>query len=564
MKTPTSYIFLLFIAIHSFCNAQNTILNLTIQGIDSTETSKIDSTEYTKTFKNFIDLKTEVVKTQKTLLQLGYLDSQLLELKKTSDSSFVSTFELNKKYKNITIHYNKNSIPIRALKQISTKVTDKHFSIPLKRTEEVLQFLTNFFVDQGNTFSNLSLTDIKKDNDNIIAKLINSTSNKRTIDDIIIKGYSKFPYSYLKYNSRIRKGATFNKNDILKKSLTIDNLGFAKSIKAPEVLFGKDSTKVYLYLKKKTANSFDGFLGFSTDTESGNLELNGYLDLKLINNLNFGEKLNLIYKSDGNEQQRFQANISLPYILKTPIGIEAGIEIFKKDSSFLITEQNIDINYLINNKDKISVGYSSISSNNLLDNPQPLLNINDYNSSFFTLSFNHTLRQNKNLFPIKNSYSLRTELGSRNTENNKTTQIKSNLSLSYIFELNQRNSISLKNSAAIIFSDDLFVNELFRFGGINSIRGFEENSINASLFNVLNTEYQYTLSPNLYIHSIIDYSYFEDETNKISDNLTSFGIGIGLNTQTGLFRIIFANGKNSDSNFKFSNTKVHISLNAIF
>lgn len=564
MKTHSLYILVLIISIHSFCSAQNPTLNLSIIGKDSLETQKIDSTQYTKSFKNFLDLKAEITKTQKRLLELGYLDSQLLDLKKTSDSTFRGVFELNKKYKTIRIEYNKESIPRNILEQISSEITEKHFSIPLKNTEKTIQFLTNFLVDQGNTFSSLSLTEITKHKEEVSAKLISSKSDTRKIDDIIIKGYTKFPFSYLKHNSRIRKGAIFKKNDVLKKSLTIDNLGFAKNIKAPEVLFEKDSTKVYLYLEKKSANNFDGFLGFSTDTESGNLELNGYLNLNLINNLNFGERLNLIYKSDGNEQQRFQANITLPYILKTPIGIEAGLEIFKKDSSFLITEQNINLNYLISDKNKIWLGYSSVSSNNLLDNPLPSLNINDYNSSFFGVGFNHSRRQNKSLFPIKNFYSIEIEFGSRKTDNTNLNQTKGTLSLGSIFELNQRNSILIKNTASAIFSDNLFTNELFRFGGINSIRGFEENSINASLFNVLNTEYQYILSSNLYIHSIIDYSYFEDETNKISDNLTSFGIGLGLNTQTGLFKIIFANGKSSDSNFKFSNTKVHISLNASF
>ncbi|WP_298318697.1 ShlB/FhaC/HecB family hemolysin secretion/activation protein [uncultured Aquimarina sp.] len=564
MKTSLFYIVLLNVCIHSFCNAQNPILNLSIKGQDSIETLKIDSIGYKKHFKNFLNLKAEINTTQKKLLKSGYLDIRLIKVEKTSDSLFTGLFELNKEYTKLTISYNKELIPKETLHQISTKVTDKHFSIPFKKTEETLQFLTNYLVNQGNTFSNLSLINIKKNKDEISAKLISTKSKTRIIDDIIIKGYNKFPKSYLKYNSRIRKGALFKKNSIIEKSKKIDNLGFAKNIKAPEVLFEKDSTKVYLYLEKKSANTFDGFLGFSSDTESGDLELNGYLNLNLINNLNYGEQLNLIYKSDGNEQQRFQAHISLPYILKTPIGIEAGLDIFKKDSSFLITEQKANLNYLINDKKSVFVGYKAISSNNLLDNPQPSLNISDYSSSFFTAGFNHTRRQNNNLFPIKNKYAITGEFGNRKTDTENINQIKGSIDISYTFELNRRNSILIKNTASAIFSDNLFTNELFRFGGINSIRGFEENSINASLFNVLNTEYQYILSSNLYIHSIIDYSYFEDESSKLSENLTSFGFGLGLNTQTGLFRIIFANGKNSDSNFKFSNTKVHISLNASF
>ncbi|WP_299440275.1 ShlB/FhaC/HecB family hemolysin secretion/activation protein [uncultured Aquimarina sp.] len=564
MKTQLFYLFLLNICIHSFCNAQNSVLHLSLKGKDSLETLKTDSIGYKKNFKGFLDLKNEIENFQKRLLKSGYLDARLITLKKTSDSSFTGRFELNKKYKQLTIHYNKQFISKKFLKQISNTVTDNHFSIPFQKTEETLQLLTNHLVDQGNTFSNLSLIEISKGENEVFAKLVSSKSKIRTIDDIIIKGYNKFPQSYLKYNSRIRKGIVFKKSDVVKKSLTIDNLGFAKNIKSPEVLFEKDSTKIYLYLEKKSANAFDGFLGFSTDTESGNLELNGYLNLNLINNLNFGERLNLIYKSDGNEQQRFQANLSLPYILKTPIGIEASLDIFKKDSSFLITEQNIRLNYLINDKNNLSIGYKAISSNNLLDIPQPILNINNYSASFFGIGFNHTKRQNNDLFPVKNTYSIEAEFGSRSTDTESINQIKGSINLSYIFELNQRNSIFLKNTASIIISDDLFTNELFRFGGINSIRGFEENSVNASLYNVLNTEYRYILSQNLYAHSIIDYSYFEDESNRISDNLTSFGFGLGLNTQTGLFKIIFANGKNSNSNFRFSNTKVHISLNATF
>ncbi|MBW1296974.1 BamA/TamA family outer membrane protein [Aquimarina litoralis] len=564
MKTLSFYIFVLNICIHSFCNAQNSLISLQLKGQDSTETSKIDSITYNKIFKNYLELKTETETLHEKLLKTGYLDSQLIELKKSSDTSFVGIFELNRKYERITIQYNQETIPKAIIEKISTNITNETFTIPFQKTKETLELLTTYLVNQGNTFSNLYLTEIKKNNHEISAKLVSSKSNERKIDDIIIKGYTKFPYSFLKYNSKIRKGEIFKKNKIIEKSLTIDNLGFAKNLKPPEVLFEKDSTKVYLYLEKKSANNFDGFLGFSNDSESGNLELNGYLNLNLINNLNFGERLNLIYKSDGNEQQRFQANISLPYLLKTPIGIEAGLDIFKKDSSFLITEQRFRLNYIINDKNNVYIGYKTISSDDLLDIPQPSLNIDNYSSSFFGIGFNRITRQNNPLFPVKNGLDIEIEYGSRKSETLNTEQAKGKIDVNYIFNLNQRNSIFLKNSTAIILSDEFFFNELFRFGGINSIRGFEENSINASLFNVINSEYRYLLSKNIYVHTITDFSYFEDESNNLTDNLTSFGFGLGLNTKTGLFRLIFANGKNSDSNFKFSNTKVHISLNATF
>lgn len=564
MKTLYFYIFVLNICIHSFCNGQNSSIILQIKGQDSIETSKIDSISYNKTFNNYIDLQTETNNLHKKLLKTGYLDAEWQGITKTSDTTFTSIFKLHQKYTELIIKYDQEIIPVKIIEEVSKNLTNKDFTIPINKVEHTLQFLTNYLVNQGNTFTNLYLTEIKKKDQKVFAKLVSKKGIERKIDDIIIKGYTKFPNSFLKYNSKIKTGDIFNKSDVLKKSQSIDNLGFSKNIKPPEILFEKDSTKIYLYLEKKSANSFDGFLGFSNDSESNNIELNGYLNLNLINNLNFGERLNLIYKSDGNEQQRFQANLSLPYLFKSPIGIDAGLDIFKKDSSFLITEQRLKLRYLINDKNNISLGYKSTSSDNLLDQPQPSLNIENYSANFFGIGFNHTKRQNNTLFPIKNSYDIEVEYGTRNTDILETNQIKGNLNVQYTFHLNPRNIIFLKNSSAAIFSEDLFFNELYRFGGINSIRGFEENSINASLFNVFSSEYRYILSNNIYIHTITDYSYFEDEPNNISDNLTSFGFGLGLNTKTGLFRIIFANGKNSDTNFEFSNTKVHLSLNATF
>ncbi len=566
MKTSLFYFLTIFLCIHSFCYAQSPIIQLSIKGKDTNETKIIDSLSYQNTFKNFTKLKTETNRIYKKLQKLGYIDLKNKSLQKTSDSTFLNHLLLRNRYQNITISYNNAVIPSEIIKKLDSKTntTDNTFTIPFTQTEKTLQHLTNYLVDQGNVFSNLSLSDLRKKGNRIFATLIISKSQIRKIDNITIKGYSKFPTSYLKHNIRLKKGKTFNKRKLIKKSEAINNLAFAKNLKPPEILFNKDSTTIYLYISKKPANTFDGFLGFSSDTENRDLKLNGYINLSLTNNLNYGEQLNIVYKSDGNEQQRFNADIFLPYIFKSPLGVQASLNIFKKDSSFLNTDQSIHLNYLIKDKSTIFIGYKTSKSNNLLKAPNPLLNINNYNASFFTAGFKQIRKQNKKLFPIKSEYALSVELGTRKTDTETINQTKGLISLNHIFNLNDRNSVFLSNSSAIIFSDNLFTNELYRFGGINSIRGFEENSINASLFNVFTTEYRYLLSSNLYIHTITDYSYFENNINNLYDNLTSLGFGFGINTQTGLFKIIFANGKNSQQNFKFSNTKVHISLNANF
>ncbi len=155
-------------------------------------------------------------------------------------------------------------------------------------------------------------------------------------------------------------------------------------------------------------------------------------------------------------------------------------------------------------------------------------------------------------------------LGSREFENLKQDQSSIKFKTYKIFNLNDKNSIYLNVNGDILFSDNYFFNELKRFGGINSIRGFEENSLFASLYSVINSEYRYSLNNTIYIHSIIDWAYYENDINQIKEKLFGFGFGLGIATRAGLLKLNYANGLSENQPFKFSNSKIHISLNAFF
>ena len=121
-------------------------------------------------------------------------------------------------------------------------------------------------------------------------------------------------------------------------------------------------------------------------------------------------------------------------------------------------------------------------------------------------------------------------------------------------------SFQLYSGSRPILQDGVFV----RFGGINSIHGFNENSLQANLFTSLLTEYRYIIAPNLYVHSIIDYGYYQDKTSNNSGNLLGLGFGFGLATKNGLFNIVYANGSTKEQAIKGSNSIVHISFKTQF
>ena len=564
MKKKHIILILFYFLVYLNIDSQN--LYLDIKGENLLETKKIDSLGYDKIHKNFNSINKTIEGLQQTLYKEGYIEANVKNIKRINDSSYKTNIALKTQYKTILIKYDAQSLPKSLLKTIATKVTDSLFSVKVKSLENKLKYLNNKLSEEGLPFSKLKLTNITPiANQQLIANLtVIDVDKKRNIDKILVNGYKKFPKSYLKQYLKIRKGQVFNLNSINKKTERLKVLKFANQIKPAEILFSKDSTTLYLYIKKKQTNTFDGFLGFGTNDTTNRLEFDGFLNLGLVNNLNYGETLRLLYKSDEGDQKTFEASLSLPYLFKTPIGLDLELNIFRRDTSFSTTRQSVKINYQINTKQKVLIGINNTKSSNLLTtniNTQ----INDFNTSFYALAYSY-IKQTPNdlLFPVNTSLFVETNFGNRSSENQKEQQSLLRANLFKIINFNARNSIYIRVDGAQLNSNTFFENELQRFGGINSIRGFEENSLLASQYGLINSEYRYKLSNSIYVHTIIDAAYLDNKISSISEKLFGYGFGLGLLTKSGLLKLNYANGKSENQKFKLSNSKVHISLKATF
>ena len=564
MKKTSFLLLIIYILFSSELFCQN--LHLKINGTTKNETRVIDSLNYLKTHKDYASMKHEVDAVQKRLFKIGYIENELKEIIKINDSSFKTQIHLKKKFNTIYIYYDKTEIKRPLLETISKNIFDDYFELEFSKIENALNFINSKISGEGLPFSKLRLSNIKiKDTSNLSANLIiESEAKKRILSDIIIKGYEKFPRAYLKHYLKIKRFQVFDLNRIKHKTNQLNNLKFAKEIKPPEVLFSKDSTTLYLYLEKSKSNSFDGFLGFGTNEETNKLDFDGYLNLNLTNNLNYGESFKLLYKTDENDQKTFQTDLTLPYLFKSPIGVDLLLRIFKKDSSFTTVNQSVKLHYQINPKHKIYAGLLSTESNNLLTE-NTSLTISDYKTQYYTLAYEFIKPQSYHLlFPINSKLYIETNFGERKALNTQEKQSHFSFDAFKIFNLNRKNSIFFRLNGASLNSNTYFENELLRFGGINSIRGFEENSLFSSLFGLINTEYRYQLNNSIYIHSIVDAAYFENKILNTKEKLFGYGFGFGILTQAGLFRFNYANGKSENQKFKLSNSKIHLSLIANF
>lgn len=561
LKKSCLFICIILFATLKFAYSQS--LKLHITGEDSLETKLIDSVKYTKNHPDFNAIVNEVDGLLKKLQQLGFLEATITDISKKNDSSFTSTFALKNRYKYIRI-YGVGNLNKKIIQSFIANETDDYYDIDIINLETVMKLLNNNITALGEPFASVQLIDLEPVNRKIIRGTLQTERTvKRKLDSIVIKGYEKFPRSFLRHQLKLKPNTVFNLDKIKKQTANLSNLNFASQIKEPEVLFTQDSTILYIYIEKTKVNSFDGFLGFGTNEDTNSLEFDGYLNLNLVNNLNYGETLKLFYKSDENEQRTFDLTVRMPFLFKSPLGVSANLNIFRRDSTFLSTYQTLKLDYQKDIKNRFSIGITALKSDNLLSSSS--LFIEDFKTNFYIAEYNHTSPQFYDLlFPINFSVDISAGFGTRTSLNNDINQTQLKLNTSKIFNLNNRNSIFLKLEGATLVSDNYFENELFRFGGINSIRGFEENTLLANLYTVLNTEYRYRLSDILYVHSVVDAAYSENNITNAKNKLFGFGFGFGLLTNAGLFKFNYASAKTEDQPFKLADSKIHISLTAQF
>jgi hemolysin activation/secretion protein len=155
--------------------------------------------------------------------------------------------------------------------------------------------------------------------------------------------------------------------------------------------------------------------------------------------------------------------------------------------------------------------------------------------------------------------SLEIGVGQRTPKNQLQTsansnQVYVNLNLMHNFYLNPKNCININYHNFLLKSDDYLINELHRFGGTKSIRGFIENSFQANFLTAIMTEYRYIVSPELYFHTVLDYAYYEDKSTDANGRLLGIGAGVGLATKNGILRLNFVNGNNNGQKTGFSET----------
>ena len=455
--------------------------------------------------------------------------------------------------------------------------------IKFKKIEGIFEKTLNICDNSGYPFATIQLDSITIKQQKIAGVINLQLNNFIKIDSVIIKGNSKLSSYFLSNYLGIKAGRPYQEAKILAIENRLKELAFVKSLKPYEFTFTPKLNKLVLYLDQKKANQFDGVLGFLPSEKTGKIEFTGQAHLKLQNALNRGELIDIDWRKLQLNSRDIKAKVSYPYLLNTPLGIDLNFKLFQRDTIFIDVTQNAGLQYLLSGNNYFKVFVNNRNLSLVSTSGLALLSTLPEYADVKLLTYGIGVKQEqtdyrfnpRKGYKITSSIATGTKTIIKNSKINeklyeninlKSTIYNGELIADFYVPIFKQSTINLGLKAASMYAENIFLNEAYRIGGNNSLRGFDEESIYATTYAISNIEYRLLFEQNSYIFLFGNAGWYELNTknNYVNDQPFGFGTGVSFQTKAGIFSISYALGKQFDNPILLRAAKVHFGIVSVF
>jgi len=451
--------------------------------------------------------------------------------------------------------------------------------VNFKDVKRIQEKIITYYENNGYPFASVKLDSIIINNNELSAQLNLQKNNEQKIDSVVIKGNAKVASVYLYNYLGIKPGNKYNEAQLQKVNTRIAELPFIRATQSAEVKFTNKHNKLILFIDKKRSSQFDGIVGLLPDNVTGKLLFTGDVRLKLQNSFSRGELIDLNWRRLQTQTQDLKMRLVYPFVLRTPFGLDYNFKLYKRDTTFIDVNQNIGVQYLLIGGNYFKVFYNNKTSNLLstkgLEFVTTLPPYADIKTDMYGLGWryeklDYRLNPRKG-FTVTTNASVGTKKIKKNTKINQevydgldlnTAIYAADLEAALFIPFLSRHTLKIGNQSAFIQGESIFQNELYRIGGLKTLRGFDEESIFASAFSIFTLEYRFLLEQNSYLYVFGDGAWYENKNvnNYVTDTPIGFGTGISFETKAGIFSINYALGKQFDNPIQLRSGKIHFGI----
>jgi hypothetical protein len=516
-----------------------------------------------------------------SLVNEGYISASIDSIKQDS-LNYTAYINAGQKYKWVSLRYAKKDQGI-----ISKLGYNERFftNRPFKFTElsKFMEKLIVYYENNGYPFVSAKLDSLQFNQSNVKACVKIEKNVFVKLDSLVTEGTGKVSQKFLLRYLGIKNGMPYNAEVFSGISKKIKQLPFVTEKKTPIIQLTDKQNKLFLFLEKKTASQFDGIVGI-LPSDNGKTVFTGDLKIKLVNSiLKSGETFDIQWRRLQSQTQDLKAILIYPYIAGLPVGADYNIKIYKKDTTFLDVNNALGLNYYFSGLNFIKVFYKQRNANLIttsgLQNISILPEYADvttkaYGLGFFVEQLDYRFNPRKGI-----AVNLQGSVGSRQIRKNpkindaaystiqlKTSQYQLEGTATGYINLIKNHVLKLSSQFGSVFGNTIYKNELFRIGGLRTLRGFDEESIYASTYVIPTIEYRFLFEKNSNIFLFAEGAWYENGnvSGYTNDTPMSVGAGINFETKAGIFNLSYALGKQYSNGFDLRIGKIHAGLTALF
>lgn len=496
---------------------------------------------------------------RQTLLQWlsedGFLNAEIVLLsQERAEISRGCTFQLDQM--NIAYSGARN---ISVIKKINIRYTRQLL-------ENEIKALIFDLAEQGYAFAKSEIINFNPDYQkcSVEVELEIETGERAKAADIYFIGAQVNSQEYLRKISRFRtlENITPGYLRTLRSNLNASEL--FNFVEQAQVLLREGEPVIVFEVEERALNQFDGLLGYVPDA-FGNGQIVGDAELSLWNVLMQGNGLDFRYQRLKPETSELELGASQAWIGDIPVGLTASFRLYQNDTTYQARDFELGGYYLISGGFKLTGGLGFQATTSGEDVPEVVEP--DGKKRTARLGFNFTNLDNLDV-PTKGSR-INVSLGIANKELEEDsigTIIQNTLHITAqnYFPVFENSVIAVSLSGFLLEAEKVTINDLIRFGGANSLRGYAEDQFRAGTMLWGDLEYRFLLNRSSFLFAFGAVGGYQrprllneiDNTFKTTDYLYSTGFGLSYQTRIGRLKFTYAVSPEES----FANGKVHFGI----
>ncbi|TFV96066.1 hypothetical protein E4S40_07515 [Algoriphagus kandeliae] len=451
-------------------------------------------------------------------------------------------------------------------------------SAPLNFTE-VNQLFLDVLKEAENTgfpFASIRLDSLQRQGEELSASLKISLGPEIRWDTLQIEGNSVTKEKYLQRLSRLEIGAPFSQNELEQATKRVGRSPYFRLGGAPKIDFRLQKASPVFQLSDRNSNVLDGILGvLPNENQPGKVLITGQLDLELYHLGGKGRDVSVHWQRFNELTQRLDLEAKESFVFGSGLDVAAEFSLLKQDTSFI--NRRLGVHFGYQSKSPLYFDFflrrqagdliSTVAYNEVTELPETA----DFRWSEYGLHV--TLDLLDDVIAPRKGVKIELGLSAGNKEilqntgipeeayqglDLRTPQYSLKGKIEKHFYLKRNWGIYWGAAAGMIRNENLLQNDLYRLGGLQSIRGFNENFFFARDYFYMNLEPRLFLGENSFLFlfsdlGLLENPYFADSI----EQALSIGSGISFETDSGVFRFVYAVGKTKEQPLSLQFSKIH-------